>query len=77
VDFGPPVPSYQALSDGDMWGFYGPKWDRRYSLAAARSPDIARACNLYNEGAGPLSGITLPVCYTCVYLTYVHVRLRL
>lgn len=50
VDLRPPMPSYSAIYDGEMWAHYGPNWDRQYSIVAAVSPGVAQACNLYDQG---------------------------
>ncbi len=50
VDLRPPMPSYSAIYDGEMWAHYGPGWNRQYSIVAATSPGVAQACNLYDKG---------------------------
>lgn len=49
VDLRPPMPSYSAIYDGEMWAHYGPGWDRKYSIVAALSPGVAQACNLFDK----------------------------
>ena len=50
IDFTPPMPSYNGISDGQMWYHYGEGWDRRYSVVVASQREDAEDCDLLNEG---------------------------
>jgi hypothetical protein len=49
VDLRPPIPSYSAIYDGDLWAKYGNGWNRQYSIVSARDPSVAEACGLFDK----------------------------
>jgi len=49
VDLRPPIPSYSAIYDGDLWAKHGPGWNRQYTIISAEDESVAEACGLLDR----------------------------
>lgn len=49
VDLRPPMPSYSAIYDGDLWAQHGKGWNRQYSIVSAEFEYVAEACGLLDH----------------------------